>query len=309
MKIQKLDRWALELLDYNLNFIHIKGSDNILEDTISCLKCKNLYHKPLQDPKTLCCQDMSLVTTKHPQAESTITTELLIEKQKKNEQCRTLVAEFHKLRHTKIKHFAYLEKNGMLCKSVLIHSLPHDVTVIPKQLTHIIVVEFHSSKGHQGTICTFEAIWRKYRWPKLCQDICKFIADCLLWNNNHPDMTKYAHLHLEIPQFPMAILAMDTIGRLPVISKGHHYALTAICVHMSFIFAIPLKEKSAQHIVHAYLTGILAKVERSLLSCWITTEFHNKSLIAACDQLGIKQIYSNPFHPEGNSCIENHHIY
>ena len=28
---------------------------------------------------------------------------------------------------------------------------------------------------------------------------------------------------------------------------------------MSFIYAIPLKEKSAQHIVHAYLTGIVAK--------------------------------------------------
>ena len=36
-------------------------------------------------------------------------------------------------------------------------------------------------------------------------------------------------------------------------------------------------------------------------------EFCNKSLIAACDQLGIKQIYSNPFHPEGNSQVENCH--
>ena len=66
--------------------------------------------------------------------------------------------------------------------------------------------------------------------------------------------------------------------------------------------------KSAQHIVHAYLTGILAKAGGS---CAILldnrTEFHNKCLIAACDQLGIKQIYSNPFHPEGNSHIENYH--
>ena len=35
MKIQKLDRLALELLDYNLNFVHIKGSNNISADTIS----------------------------------------------------------------------------------------------------------------------------------------------------------------------------------------------------------------------------------------------------------------------------------
>ena len=30
-------------------------------------------------------------------------------------------------------------------------------------------------------------------------------------------------------------------------------------------------------------------------------------LVAACDKLGIKQIYSNPFHPEGNSHVENCH--
>ena len=102
-------------------------------------------------------------------------------------------------------------------------------------------------------------------------------------------MTKYVHLYFELPKMPMAILAMDTIGRLPVPLKGHHYALTAICLHMMFTFAIPLKEKSAQHIVHAYLRGILAKIGGS---CAILldnrTEFCNKSVIAACDQLGIK---------------------
>ena len=105
---------------------------------------------------------------------------------------------------------------------------------------------------------TFEAILRHYWWPKLHQDLVKFIADCPLCTKNLPDMIKYAHFHLEIPKIPMTILAMDTTGRLPVTSKGHHYALIAICLHTSFIFVIPLKEKSAQHIVHAYLTGILA---------------------------------------------------
>ena len=63
-------------------FIHIKGNEYILADTISHLKSKNLNHKPLRDPKTLHCQDISLVAIKHPHAESTITTEL-IEEQKK----------------------------------------------------------------------------------------------------------------------------------------------------------------------------------------------------------------------------------
>ena len=147
MKTQKLDRWALELSDYNLNFVHIKGNDNMLADTISHQKSKNLYDELLQDPKTLHCQDISLVMTKHPNPDSPITTELLVEEQKKDEQGGTLAAELHKPRHTKIKHFMYLDKNDMLCKSVIIQGQPSEVIVISKQLTHIIVAEFHSLKG------------------------------------------------------------------------------------------------------------------------------------------------------------------
>ena len=87
----------------------------------------------------------------------------------------------------------------------------------------------------------------------------------------------------------MAILAMDTIDRLSVTSKGHCYALTTICLHMSFVFVIPLKEKSEQHTVHEYHIVILAYVRASyaiLLDNGV--EFHKKNLIAALDQLGIK---------------------
>ena len=50
-----------------------------------------------------------------------------------------------------------------------------------------------------------------------------------------------------------------------------------------------INRKTAQHIVHAYLTGMLAKVGGSytILSD-NRTEFCNQSLIAVCDQLDIK---------------------
>ena len=99
----------------------------------------------------------------------------------------------------------------MLCKSVIIHGLPCEDVVIPKQLTHTIVAEFHSAKGYQGTIHTFEAIQRIYWWPKLCQAVVKFISNCPLCAKHHLDMTKYAHLHIEIPKKTMVILAMDSI--------------------------------------------------------------------------------------------------
>ena len=42
----------MELSDYNLKFIHIKGINIILADTISRLKLLDIYREPLENPKT-----------------------------------------------------------------------------------------------------------------------------------------------------------------------------------------------------------------------------------------------------------------
>ena len=59
-------------------------------------------------------------------------------------------------------------------------------------------------------------------------------------------MAKYPQKHLEIPQIPIALLAVDTIGHLSVTSKGNRWALTAICLHTLYAFTVPVKEKSAK---------------------------------------------------------------
>ena len=41
-------------------------------------------------------------------------------------------------------------------------------------------------------------------------------------------------MHLEIPQVPFAGCAVDTIGLLPMMSKGNKYALTFMCLLTSY---------------------------------------------------------------------------
>ena len=56
-------------------------------------------------------------------------------------------------------------------------------------------------------------------------------------------MARYPKQHLEKTQLPMAVLAIDNTGQLPITSKGNRWALTAICLHMSNMSTIaePLK--------------------------------------------------------------------
>ena len=73
-----------------------------------------------------------------------------------------------------------------------------------------------------------------------------------------PDRARYSQWHLEILQVPMAVLAMHTIGYLPITTNINRWALTAICLHMSCVFAVPMKGKSAENVVQAYFSVILA---------------------------------------------------
>ena len=52
IKYLSLTGQSMELADYNITFIHIKGKSNVLMDAISRLKTLNIYKEPLENPKT-----------------------------------------------------------------------------------------------------------------------------------------------------------------------------------------------------------------------------------------------------------------
>ena len=105
-------------------------------------------------------------------------------------------------------------------------------------------------------------------------------------------MARYPQQHLEVLNIPMAELAMDTIGHLPITSKGNGWALTAICLHTPYVFTVSMKETSAENVAQAYLSGMLAHKESNVAIVSDNgTEFKNKVLTEVCDQLSIKQLF------------------
>ena len=120
-----------------------------------------------------------------------------------------------------------------------------------------------------------------------------------------PNMARYAQKHLKIP---MAVLAIYNVCYLPVMSKGNRWALKAFCLHISYMFMILMRTKLGENVVPAYLSGILFhKGESVAILSNNSTEFKNKVLKGACDQLGIKRLFSNLFHAQGNARVENVH--
>ena len=96
----------------------------------------------------------------------TIAVDMLLNEQKQDKMCKKLASQIYCSNKNSSKSFT-LSADGVLQKHQCINGLQYDMTIAPCSLIPTILHEFHDSKGHQGTIHTFEAIRRSYWWPKL----------------------------------------------------------------------------------------------------------------------------------------------
>ena len=92
---------------------------------------------------------------------------------------------------------------------------------------------------------------------------------------------------------------MDLIGEFhPPTSHGHHYALTAVCMFTGFTWCIPLKTKTADEVVKAYLDHIYSLFGGSVKIMMDNgAEFKNKLFKEVIVKLGTEfSIHSPPGH-------------
>ena len=142
----------MELSDYRITSVHIKGSNNILADAISRSR------DPLENPKTTVANDtdecITYVLTNKLQ---TLSKDKLHAEQRKDITCRNLaVQSYHKNRNS--FNLVMNSADGLLQKQQYKHGLIHDVIIALCSVIPIIHHEFHNSQGHHRTIHTFEAI-------------------------------------------------------------------------------------------------------------------------------------------------------
>ena len=63
-------------------------------------------------------------------------------------------------------------------------------------------------------------------------------------------------MHIPKPQFLMSFISMDLLGAYHETEKGNQYALIVICMLTNYIFMIPIRSKSTEEVINAYLMGM-----------------------------------------------------
>ena len=160
----------------------------------------------------------------------------------------------------------------------------------------------HDNLGHNGTHRTYTLLKRLYYWKGLKPSVAKHIKMCYQCQRRNKQVIKYATLHFDVATFPMQFISMDLIGEFhPPTAKKNRYALTVICMLTGYVFCIPLKTKTAEEVIQAYIDNIYSKFGGSMkILSDNGTEFKNKIFEQVAKELGVvHKLYTPPIiqHP------------
>ncbi len=209
---------------------------------------------------------------------------------------------------TRVIPFFYLDKDQCLCRKIKTGYKVFDTLVIPTKLVPLVLDQIHHLTGHNGTPRTFEFTRCLFWWPSMLHDIkaaCKRCPSCQ--QMNHVPQ-QYHALNLHVPSQPLQLVAMDLIGPFTETSAGHKYALTIMDMLTSYLWAIPLCNKTADHVARSFITHFYT-CEGSVVRILTDngTEFKNKLFREVAKMLDFDHVFTSPYHPQGNGKLEAAH--
>ena len=183
----------------------------------------------------------------------------------------------------------------------------YEALVLPRALIAQVLKMAHDDLGHNGTHRTYMLLKKWYYWKGLKPNVVKHIQKCYQCQRRNKQVVKYATLHFDVATFPMQFISMDLIEEFhPPTSKGKRYALTIICMLTGYVFCIPLRTKTAEEVLQAYIDNVYAKFGGSLkILSDNGTKFKNKIFEQVAKELGVAyKLYTPPYHPASNGIIE-----
>ena len=330
----KVNNWAIEILPSRITFEYIKGIKNTLDDTMSRLIDIDPQVQPETKPEgyelgyytfdelpklEVSHIDSTIDSVSNTQDKNVldnksttlpIRNDVLFELQQKDAFCKNILDQIEK---GNIKNGQlYLVRDKILKRYACEGDNTYETIVLPKALTAQVLRMAHDELGHNGTHRTYILIKRLYYWKGLKPSVEKHIKSCHQCQRRNKQVVKYATLHFDKATFPMQFISMDLIGEFhPPTSRKHRYALTVICMLMAYVFCVPLKTKTAEEVIQAYIDNVYSKFRGSLKMLSDNgTEFKNKMFEQIAKELGLEyKLYTPPYHPATNGRIEGFHAF
>ena len=221
-------------------------------------------------------------------------------------QARTLVAEASQFEviNGLLYHFYSPRSRGLPREERFVKQL-----ALPKVMRDDILRSYHDSLaggGHQGHERTFASIRLKYYWPKMYDEIGKYVQSCLLCQQvKRP-------VHAKPPPLqPLPVVDLfsrwhiDILSGLPTTKDKYKHILVVVDSYSKWMEAHPLRSQEATEIAAVLYREVITRygAPRTLISDRGQT-FMSKLTSAMCDLFQITRHYVSAYHPATNSVVE-----
>ena len=278
---KKVDNWAVELESFSLKFEYIQGLKNTLADTLSrIIQLDPDVELPTEKPghkfgynflEDLPPVEVSEVIVKGVEIKpdpDTFLKDIDLTLPLKNKTIRSLQAQdgkvnsiLERLQNGDVDGNLYMVEDGILRRRIVKPTgNEFKPIVIPKCMVDHVLLTAHNHNRHNGFPRMCASVRHLYFWVGMKKDIHRHFKKCQLCAKHNIAKVKFKKTHFKGARQPMQFISMDLIGKFhPPSQQGHRYALTVICMHTSYIFCIPLKTKTAQEVIQAYMRYVYSK--------------------------------------------------
>ena len=337
----RLGRWALLLQGYNMEIIQKSSRNNANADGLSRRTYPPLPEEEIEDPDvctvgyevTFCysndlsdvkvqsvdtepakkssekgnsCLNLQRLQRNCPDFQTIYKYKVTGEVPEDEKQARTLVAEASQfeIQNGLLYHFYTPRSRGVPREERLVKQL-----AVPRIMRDDILRSYHDSLaggGHQGHERTFAAIRLKYYWPKMYDQIGKYVQSCELCQQvKRPVHAKPPPLQ----PLPVADLFgrwhIDILSGLPTTKDKYKHILVVVDSYSKWMEAHPLRTQEATEVAAVLYREVITRygAPRTLVSDRGQT-FMSKLTAAMCELFQITRHYCSSYHPQSNSHVE-----
>lgn len=180
---------------------------------------------------------------------------------------------------------------------------------VPEPLRESVLRHYHGNRlhGHYGKVRTMDRVSERFWWKGIEESVIEFLKKCNVCALERVARPKTRQGKLGTYQVKRRgeLVATDILTISPASSEGHTKVLVAADALTRWAFAVPLKDELARTVADALYTGWFCKFgpPENLLSDR-GRSFAGEVIGRICDRLGVKKIFTSPYHPQCDGMVE-----